>query len=364
MTTVTRDGRRSTATVSHVLGAPRAAMPHARAARSDPVLQRRMNRLAAAFGGTSAIYVQNLTTGTGAAWNAKATFPGASSLKLAVAVAALSRADGTPTYGSSLDALLHRMLVYSDNEAANATERYYGGSTSGGSAIVNSMMRSLGLVDTEMYGGYEFDALEPSRGLAGGIPLRVDSQPSWGIGKRTTAFDLGSLLRAVWLASGGRGPLRATQPGFTPADARYLLYLLAHVRDSGKIDRRVGRLPGVEVLHKGGWIDSARHDNGIVLWQGGALLVTVMTYRSYGAGVFVGRACGGTSPRQRSRATAGLKDMTGAGTKAGARQLEAAPSECAASRGSYRSLREATVRGIRAPLTETRRAHQRFVRVP
>ena len=79
--------------------------------------------------------------------------------------------------------------------------------------------------------------------------------------------------------------MRATQPGFTPADARYLLYLLAHVRDPGKIDRRVGRLPGVEVLHKAGWIDSARHDNGIVLWHGGALLVTVMTYRSYGAGV-------------------------------------------------------------------------------
>jgi hypothetical protein len=177
------------------------------------------------------------------------------------------------------------MLVYSDNAAANSAERYYGGSTSGGSAIVNAMMRSLGLVDTEMYGGYELDALEPSRGLAGGIPLQVDSQPSWGIGKRTTAYDLGSLLRSVWLASGGRGPLRATQPAFTPSDARYLLYLLAQVRDRGKIDRRLGKLPGVAVLHKAGWINSARHDNGIVLWRGGALLVTVMTYRSYGAGV-------------------------------------------------------------------------------
>ena len=47
----------------------------------------------------------------------------------------------------------------------------------------------------------------------------------------------------------------------------------------------MGRVPGVHVLHKAGWIDDARHDNGIVLWRGGAILVTVMTYRSSGAGV-------------------------------------------------------------------------------
>jgi hypothetical protein len=137
-----------------------------------------------------------------------------------------------------------------------------------------------------MYGGYELDeAGGPPRSLAGGIPLRVDSQPSWGMGKRTTAYDLASLLRAVWLASGGRGPMRTAQPGFTPSDARYLLYLLARVRDPGKIDRQVERLPGVRVLHKAGWVKAARHDNGIVLWPGGALVVTVMTYRPAGAGV-------------------------------------------------------------------------------
>jgi beta-lactamase class A len=231
------------------------------------------------------VYVQNLTTGAGAAWNARATFPGASSLKLAIAVTALARIEGTPARGSYLDGILRQMLVYSDNAAANAVERAFGGSTSGGSALVNAMMRSIGLVDTEMYGGYELDAVGGAgRVLAGGIPLTVESQPSWGRGKRTSAFDLAGLLRSVWLASDGRGPLRAAQPGFTVADARYLLYLLAQVRDPGKIDRQVGRLPGVRVLHKAGWIDTARHDNGIVLWPGGAIVVTVMTYRPAGAG--------------------------------------------------------------------------------
>ena len=269
----------------HVLGATPAAMPQVHAPRSDALLAREVRLLAESFGGTSGIYVENLTTGAGAAWNARATFPAASTLKLAIAVTALARTEGVPGPGSTLDRLLRQMLTYSDNAAANGAERYFGGSTHGGSSLVNSMMHSLGLVDTEMYGGYALDAVgEPPRLPAGRIPLRIDSQPGSGRGKKTSAYDLASLMRAVWLASGGRGPLRATQPGFTAGDARYLLYLLARVRDPGKLDRVVGRLHGVRVLHKAGWIPTARHDNGIVLWPGGALVVTVMTYRPAGAG--------------------------------------------------------------------------------
>ena len=302
--TVDRAGRRSRSTVPHVLGAAPAATPRVRPPRTDALLARQVRQLAEAFGGTSAIYVQNLATGAGAAWNARATFPAASTLKLPIAVTALARTEGTPAAGSTLDRLLRQMLTYSDNAAANGTERFFGGTTSGGSALVNTMMRSIGLVDTEMYGGYELDAVgDPSRQLAGRIPLRIDSQPPFGRGKKTSAYDLASLLRAVWLASGGRGPLRSAQPGFSAADGRYLLYLLAHVRDPGKLDREVGRLPGVRVLHKAGWINDARHDNGIVLWPGGALVVTVMTYRAAGAGsssdVLAGRVAAAALSRFR-----------------------------------------------------------------
>ncbi len=216
--TVDRAGRRSKAIVHHVLGATPAAMPQVHAPRSDALLAREVRLLAESFGGTSGIYVENLTTGAGAAWNARATFPAASTLKLAIAVTALARTEGVPGPGSTLDRLLRQMLTYSDNAAANGAERYFGGSTHGGSSLVNSMMHSLGLVDTEMYGGYALDAVgEPPRLPAGRIPLRIDSQPGSGRGKKTSAYDLASLMRAVWLASGGRGPLRATQPGFTAA---------------------------------------------------------------------------------------------------------------------------------------------------
>ena len=92
------------------------------------------------------------------------------------------------------------------------------------------------------------------------------------------------LWRALWLASGGRGPLREAQPGLTPSDARHLLWLAAHVRDTPKLDRVVGARPGVSVLHKAGWISQARHDTGLVFWRGGVFVVGVMTYRSWGIG--------------------------------------------------------------------------------
>jgi len=278
VTAVDAQGRRATARVAHVLGLPRAAAPTAHATHGDVRLQAQVSRLATGFSGSAGIYVASLTSGVGAAWNARAQLPAASTLKLAIAVAALWRADGVPAPGSYVDRTLRRMLVVSDNEAANELEVWLGGSTSGGGHAVTDLMASLGLDDTVMYGGYERELSSRS------IPLRVDDQPRWGVGKRTSARDLAGLLRAVWLASGGRGPLRARAPGFTPRDARYLLYLLAHVRDTGKLDRELIELPGVRVLHKAGWIKAARHDNGLVFWHGGVFVVTVMTYRPGGAG--------------------------------------------------------------------------------
>jgi hypothetical protein len=280
-------GRSSSTVVRHVFVLPRAARPRYRLGRLDDQLQHGVVRLARSFGRSSGIYVQSLTSGAGAAWNAAATFPAASTLKLAIALTALSRIDGPPQPGSAVDAVFRSVLVHSDNAAANRLETLFGGSTSGGSALVNAAMRSIGLERTEMYGGYVVGtSLDAPRGLAArrGIPVTVADQPSWGIGKATTANDLARLVRAVWLASGGLGPIRAAGLEVTAAEARYLLYLLAHVRDGGKLDRRVGSVRGVAVLHKAGWVDTARHDAGLVVWQGGVLVAAVMTHRGAGAG--------------------------------------------------------------------------------
>ena len=277
--TIAHGGRRSAAHVHDVYGVSARSRPRVVAPREDATLQRQLTRAVRSYSGTAGYYVQSLTGGWGAAWNAKARFPAASTVKLAIAATVLSEYRGIPAPGSQLDSLLHEMIVPSDDSAANSLLVWLGGSTGSGAYHVNDLMRSIGLTDTLMYGGYL------TRGLSSRIPVRVDEAPDFGVGKYTTAWDMTSLWRALWLASGGLGPLPKSRPGLTPADARYLLWLTAHVRDQPKLDTSIGSEHGVRVLHKAGWINVARHDNGIVLWQGGAIVVTVMTYRSGGAGI-------------------------------------------------------------------------------
>ena len=277
--TVGAGGTRSVATVANVYGLPAASRPRTVRSRDDPALARKLRSLLRRYSGSSGVYVQNLVEGGGAAWNAKARFPAASTLKLAIAAAVLTRHQGIPSPGSYVGSLLREMIVPSDDAAANALLVWLAGSTSAGGQRVNSLMASIGMEDSLMYGGYE-----TTRTVSGPIPVRVDDQPAWGVGKYTTAWDLATLHRSIWLASAGRGRLGRANTGLTAADARHLLWLLAHVRDMPKLDTTVKRSRDVAVLHKAGWINAARHDAGLVFWRGGVFVVSVMTYRSYGVG--------------------------------------------------------------------------------
>ena len=228
-----------------------------RARRARRAAPARGRRACAAFGGTSAVYVENLATGAGAAWNARATFPAASTLKLAIAVTALARSrgnararlDARPALAPDADVFRQRCREQHRGLLRRLDLRRLG-SRELDDAVV-------GLVDTEMYGGYELDALGgPPRLLGGGsrsastaslagVEEKVDARTTW----RAFCAPCGS--RAAAMARCAR-----RSPDSRAADGRYLLYLLAHVRDPGKIDREVGRLAGVRVLHKAGWITS------------------------------------------------------------------------------------------------------------
>ena len=302
-------GTRASRTVSPVYGLPLAGRPFPTPRSiADAALGRRLRSLARAFPGIAAVYAQDLRTGRGAAWNARARFPAASTLKLAIAMETLRTLGARPTAGSSVDRLLWSMLVRSDNEAANSLLVRLGGSTSGGANRVNALMRSLGVRDSLMYGGYATATLTAA---ARPIPLQVNEQPSFGIGKYTTAWDLVRLHRAVHQAVRGLGPLAHAGGSFGRRDARYLLWVLAHVADHGKLDRN---LPGgVSTLHKAGWIRQARHDAGIVFWRGGAYVVAVMTWNSGGVGsgpdVLAGRVARSAYDRFRAlRAASGSSD--------------------------------------------------------
>ena len=283
VTAVDGRNRRSTRLVEPVFALPVDARPLGRSPKVDRPLTARIRRLVDSHGGTAGVYVQDLRTGQGAAWNAKARFPAASTLKLAIAVTVLRSLDGKPAEGSRLAGLLAKMLVFSDNAAANDLEVWLAGSTSAGSERVNATMRALGLRDSLMYGGYE--TRRPAALVGDPIPIRVESQPSFGVGKYTTAWDLARLARAVYLAAAGKGPL--LRLGVTGSEARYLLWLLAQVSDRGKLDRFLGS--GEVVMHKAGWLEGARHDNGVIAFQGGAYVASVLTWRATAADELAGQ---------------------------------------------------------------------------
>ena len=283
--------------VGPVLGLQARAARRAGASRKLESLSQALRRQMRSFGGTSAVYVRDLATGAGASWNATARFPAGSTLKVALALEALRTIDGRPVPGSELARLLESTIVESSNLDANALAVSIAGSTGAASARVNDLMARIGLTSSDLFGGYlvEDDELV-ARGLAATaglprgtphgpppIPLTTVEEPRFGRGKATTAADLASLFAAIQLAARGSGPLIEQFRGaITPAEARHLLFLLAHTRDH---DTRLARhVPGATVAHKAGWIANARHDAGIVYWQGGAFVAAVMTFNENGVG--------------------------------------------------------------------------------
>jgi beta-lactamase class A len=275
VTAVDSHGHVASTTVRPVLGLPASASPRYVRSTRDGKLMRLVGRLARRFPGTSAVYVEDLRTGHGAAYNARARFSAGSTLKLAIAVGVLRSLRGPPNAGSSVAGLIHEMIVDSDNAAANELV-----DSIGGGYVLDGMLRTLGLNDTEMDGSY---IVEPRAKRVPPIPVGITNQPYIEPGKYTTAFDLARLIRDVELAAAGKGVLARRFPSFTPAAARYLLYELGHVQDPGKLSRFLPK--SARLLHKAGWHSTVRHDNGLVFWSGGSFVATVMTRKSSGIGV-------------------------------------------------------------------------------
>ncbi|MBD0290830.1 MAG: serine hydrolase [Thermoleophilia bacterium] len=271
-------GNSAESRVEPVLGLPAGDQPgRPPEAHEDAPLARDVAALVQRFRGVAAVYVEDLRTGAGAAWNARARFPAASTVKVAIAIEVLRRLRARPPPGSSLDLLLERMLIESDNEAANALLAWIGGSQEAGAARVTSMLASLGVSETVLYGGFL------TAGAQGRpIPLAVEEQPPT-VGKATTAYDLARTFELVHLAAAGRGALVRLVPGsFSRGDARFLLFQLAHSADRGKLDRYTA--DDAVVAHKGGWIDAARHDAGLVYSPSGVFVAAVLTWTGRYAG--------------------------------------------------------------------------------
>ncbi|MGZ8695660.1 MAG: serine hydrolase [Gaiellaceae bacterium] len=262
-----RGGRlvwRSTAPDTYLL--PATGRRARAAAVTDVRLQQELRRLGASFPGWAAIYTHDRRTGRAAGWNADARFPAASTVKLGVLAAVLSR--WYPHVESPLlEPDLRALIGWSSNLAANRLLRLVGdGSETLGVERVEAALGRLGATSSRYPGPYR-------------IGTSVDEQPPLATGRVTTARDLGRALYAISAtASGDRAAARRT--GLNEQAARYALRLLLESERSGANAGLLGGAlaPGTPVAQKNGWITDVRDTAAIVYGPRGPRIVVVLAY--------------------------------------------------------------------------------------
>ena len=237
---------------------------------TDQVLAGRLAQLGRSFNGAAGIWIHDLSTGTTAGWSETVRFPAASTVKLAVMIAALQRAGNDPL-NSAFAYDLRTIGTWSSNIANNRLLTQIGRTSAGGAAIAQSVLRRLGANSSTFTGGYRAGTSSTGSRVPPAISSRV-----------TTARDLGLILFRIHAAAAGkRGALRKT--GLTRHQARVLLGLLL---GSKPIKDNVGLFaPSLNkattiAAQKHGWFSSVRHSAAIIYTQSGPKIVVVLTYRS------------------------------------------------------------------------------------
>jgi beta-lactamase class A len=240
--------------------------------RVDVRLQRDLDRLTGRLPAISGVYVQHLVSGCGAAVNAAARFPAASTLKAAILLDAERVAGGSPS--TVVAGLLDQMIIESSDRAANALLEIRGhGSGDLGARRVTDTMRAMGLHDTLIRRPYIIETAARRRAPA--IPLRVTRQPALYTNFISTPYELARIMVATHRGMRGAGPLPGL--GIAPRTVRTeVMPRLFRVRDRSKL---VAGVPeGVLVAHKTGYNTNVKHDAGIVYLRSGPVVVAAMTW--------------------------------------------------------------------------------------
>jgi hypothetical protein len=263
-------GRRvGSSRVTPVYGLPGRAFEAVAPRTVSGVSQRSLRRIHGP--GATAVWARGMASGVAASYNAGARFTAASTLKLAILMTALAHWTRDPTKVAAWGAM-RKMIIDSDNEAADDVEVALGGSTSAASGLVNAFCRRMRCRDTDMYGGYVKTPAALALRHRDVPPVDVDDPPViQTYGKHTTAHDLGVLLAGLLTAAGGHG--RAVRLGISPREARVALWLLVHARYPGVVRRATS----VPVAHKAGWLAGVEHDAALVFTRRGTVVLVVMS---------------------------------------------------------------------------------------
>jgi beta-lactamase class A len=234
----------------------------------DPHLSAALGRLGRAFPSYAGFWVHDLSTGRTAGWNADASFPAASTVKLGVLVAALDRFGAGPHSEAWNE--IRDVATWSSNLASNRLLVMLGGSEYAGARIVQDTLHRMGATSSTFTGNYELDTVR-----TGGAPRPLPLITY----RRTTAHDLGRILVELHAAAlGNRLSLRRTH--LTRHEARVALGLLLSSDPRGD---NLGLLrpavaPSLPLAQKNGWTTTIRHTAAILYLPRGPLVVVVLTY--------------------------------------------------------------------------------------
>lgn len=238
--------------------------------RVDVRLQGEVAALAGALPAISGVYVQHLVTGCGAAVNAAAPFPAASTLKAAILIEAVRQSRGRPS--PSTAGLLDRMIVDSSDRAANTVLASLGSGGSGGPEAVTATMRAMGLTESLVRRPY---IIEDTRARGGPLPVDATARPALYTNFISTPFELARIMVAVHRAALGAGALPGLGVSARAARVEIMPRLLS-ARDESKII--AGAPAGAPTMHKSGYTEEVKHDAGIVYLKGGPVVVVAMTW--------------------------------------------------------------------------------------
>jgi len=250
--------------------------------RTDPRLQGDLVRLTGRLPAISGVYVQHLVTGCGAAVNAGARFPAASTLKAAILLDVERRSNGHPS--ATMNRLLDQMIIESSDRAANQVLAIHGGGSAlTGATRVTDMMRAMGLRESLVRRPYIIEPAE--RRVGHSIPVRANAQPSLLTNFISTPYELARVMVAIQRGMRGGGPL--PRIGVRSQTIRTgVLPRLLSVRDRTKLV--AGTPAGVLVAHKSGYNTNVKHDAGILYLRSGPVVAVAMSWSASGVGDAVG----------------------------------------------------------------------------
>jgi beta-lactamase class A len=257
------------------------------AARPTPEqLQEQIALMAKDWKGTAGVYIYDLASGKQiAGLNEHTAFTAASTIKVAIMLNDYINLDA---FTAKQDQDLKKMIIESDNLAANRVLAASAGGTTTDSAFdgakqMSAMLADLGLKNTFLYVPFEsgdfiklYKVKYKIGPKQGGVAPFINSSNTL----RTTPFEMAQIYIDLEQCSQGTGVLLEKFGQHLTADR--CKEMIGRLEQNGDHNRMLSGLPkDARVAHKSGWIPPmVQGDGGIVRSKGGDFVIAIYLYQT------------------------------------------------------------------------------------